>query len=93
MRGFAERMAMNTPIQGSAADIIKKAMVNVFEKIDGKFKTKLIAQVHDELIFDCTPDEDDEITNIVVSTKEEAVKFDDKLKLDYNTRKNWYQAK
>jgi len=92
-RSFAERMAMNTPIQGSAADIIKKAMIEVFEKIDGKFKTKLIAQVHDELIFDCHPDEVDEITNIVIETMENTVNLDVKLKVDYNTGNNWYEAK
>ncbi len=92
-RSFAERMAMNTPIQGSAADIIKKAMVEVYNAINGKFKSKLIAQVHDELIIDCTPDEVDEITKIVVETMEQTVKLNVKLKVDYNTGKNWYEAK
>jgi len=92
-RSFAERMAMNTPIQGSAADIIKKAMIEVYQKLNKNYSSKIIAQVHDELIIDCLPNELEAVTTLVVDTMEKALELDVKLKVDYNTGQNWFEAK
>jgi DNA polymerase family A. len=92
IRMFGERIAMNTPIQGSAADIIKIAMVNVHKKIKD-FKSKLILQVHDELIFDVLKEELDEIKEIVRWEMENAVNLKVPLIAEIKYGNNWYDAK
>lgn len=94
IRGFGERVALNTPIQGSAADIIKIAMVRVFEKLrKGNYKSKLLLQVHDELIIEAPEEEKDEVVKLLKDTMEDAVKLNLPLKVDINIGENWYDAK
>jgi len=94
VRSFGERTAMNTPIQGSAADIIKIAMIKVFNEMrERNLKSKLILQVHDELIIDVCKDELEEVKKILKENMENAVKLDVPLKVDMNTGNNWYDTK
>lgn len=94
VRSFAERTAINSPIQGSAADIIKIAMINMQKKLDElHLKTKMVLQVHDELIFDVPKDELDTIKKIVPEVMQSAVKLDVPLIADSNWGHNWYDAK
>lgn len=94
VRSFAERTAINSPIQGSAADIIKIAMINMQKKLDElKLKTKMVLQVHDELIFDVPKDELETIKKIVPQVMQSAVKLDVPLIADSNWGHNWYDAK
>jgi DNA polymerase-1 len=93
VRGFAERNAINAPIQGSAADIIKLAMIDVFNEINKrKLKTKMLLQVHDELIFDVYKPELDEIKSIVKDKMENAVKLSIPLTVEIGTGENWLEA-
>lgn len=88
------RLAMNTPIQGTAADIIKLAMINAFEYIEEtKVDAKLLLQVHDELIFDVNKDVVDEFTIEMVKIMEEAVELDVKLKAEASSGSSWYDTK
>ena len=88
------RLAMNTPIQGTAADIIKLAMINAFDYIEKtKVDAKLLLQVHDELIFDVNKNVIDEFTNQMVKIMEEAVKLDVKLKAEASSGSSWYDTK
>lgn len=94
IRSFAERTAMNTPIQGSAADIIKKAMIDMNERLKKEgLKTRLLLQVHDELIFEAPEDEIDQLKKIVPEVMENAVELDVPLKVDYAFGPTWYDAK
>jgi len=94
LRQFGERAAMNMPLQGSSADIIKIAMVNISKKLkECGLKTKLILQVHDELILDAPEDEADEAEQILKDGMENAVKLRVPLCVDVNRGKNWYDAK
>lgn len=94
IRGFGERVALNTPIQGSAADIIKIAMIEVYNKLKEKnLKSKLILQVHDELIIEATEDEVEEVTNLLKEVMENAVKLKVDLKVDINIGDSWYESK
>lgn len=92
VRGMAERNAINAPIQGSAADIIKLAMVNIHNKIKNKYSTKLILQVHDELVFDVYRPELERISEIVKVEMENAVSLDVPLTVDIGTGNNWLEA-
>ena len=92
IRSFGERIAMNMPIQGSAADIIKIAMIMVSEKLKGT-DSKLILQVHDELIIEAPTDKAEEVKKIVVECMENAVKLDVLLKVDANIGNSWLEAK
>lgn len=93
-RNRGKRFAMNAPIQGSAADIIKIAMVNVYKKLEEKnLKSKLILQVHDELIVEAFEDELEEVKQIVKDEMENAVKMDINLDVDLNTGNSWYETK
>ena len=88
------RLAMNTPIQGTAADIIKLAMINAFDYIEKtKVDAKLLLQVHDELIFDVNKDVVDEFTVEMVKIMEEAVELDVKLKAEASSGSSWYDTK
>ena len=94
VRSFAERTAINSPIQGSAADIIKIAMINMQNKLDElHLKTKMVLQVHDELIFDVPKDELETIKEIVPQVMQSAVQLDVHLIADSNWGHNWYDAK
>lgn len=94
MRSFAERTAINSPIQGSAADIIKIAMINMQKKLDElHLKTKMVVQVHDELIFDVPKEELETIKKIVPEVMQSAVQLDVPLVADSGWGHNWYDAK
>lgn len=91
VRAFGERTAMNTPIQGSAADIIKLAMVRVARQLrELSLKAKMILQVHDELIFEVPPDELDRTVPVIRECMESAVKLDVPLVVDMKKGYNWY---
>jgi len=92
VRQFAERTAINTPIQGTAADMIKVAMIKIYDRIKD-MKSKMILQVHDELIFDVHNDEISELKNIVRDGMEKAVKLDVPVVADIGTGDNWLDAK
>ena len=94
IRSFGERIAMNTPIQGTAADIIKIAMVNVYNQLKSRnLRSKLILQVHDELIIDTHKDEIDIVKEILYKEMTGALKLDIKLTIDSNMGYSWYDAK
>ena len=94
VREFAKRASMNAPIQGSAADIMKLAMIDIHQKlIDQKFKAKMIVQVHDELVFDCPKDELEALKTLVVNAMEKAVILEVPLKVSVEVGNNWYEAK
>ncbi|MBU5307603.1 DNA polymerase I [Clostridioides mangenotii] len=93
-RNRGKRFAMNAPIQGSAADIIKIAMVNVHKKLEeNSLKSKLILQVHDELIVETYDDEIEKVTKIVKEEMENAVQMDVHLDVDLNVGNSWYDVK
>lgn len=94
MKAMAERAAINSPIQGTAADIIKKAMVNVFHKIQEKnLEASLLLQVHDELIIECKESIQDEVEDILRREMMEAANLSVPLKVDISTGKTWYDLK
>nr|WP_072743411.1 DNA polymerase I [Sporanaerobacter acetigenes] len=94
VRSFGERVAMNTPIQGSAADIIKVAMVRVYKELKLRnLKSKLILQVHDELIIETYKDEKDEVKEILKNTMESSIKLNVPLKVDIMMGDSWYETK
>ncbi|MCY7848620.1 DNA polymerase I [Bacillus haynesii] len=94
LRSFAERTAMNTPIQGSAADIIKKAMIDMAGKLKEKnLQAKLLLQVHDELIFEAPEDEIKVLEKLVPEVMEHALELDVPLKVDCSSGPSWYDAK
>ena len=93
LRSSAERNAINAPIQGSAADIIKIAMININSEFKKQsLKSKMLLQVHDELVFDVHNSEKDQIKDIVKTTMESAVKLKVPLKIDLEFGKNWLEA-
>ena len=93
VRGMAERNAINAPIQGSAADIIKLAMIHIHQKIKaGKFKSRMILQVHDELVFDVFKPELEEIKEIVIEEMENVISLKVPVKVDYGVGNNWLEA-
>lgn len=94
IRQAGERMALNTPIQGTSADIIKKAMVEVHRKLKEKnLKSKMILQIHDELVIDTKKDELEEVKSILKDTMENTYKLNVPLKVDINIGENLYEAK
>lgn len=94
IRSFAERTAMNTPIQGSAADIIKKAMIDMADRLKKEqLQTRLLLQVHDELIFEAPENEIEKLKQIVPEVMENAVALDVPLKVDYCFGPTWFDAK
>ena len=93
-RSFGERIAMNAPIQGTAADIIKIAMNRVHRRlIDEGLKSRLLLQVHDELLIETAPDEVDEVKRILDEEMKGAADLSVELEIDTHTGKNWYEAK
>jgi len=94
IKQFAERTAINTPIQGSAADIIKAAMLDIDKALkDSGMKTKMILQVHDELVFDVPKDELDKAKRLVKKCMEEVIKLRVPIKTKMSVGKNWFEAK
>lgn len=94
IRHQGERIALNTPIQGTSADIIKKAMVEINHYLKrNNMQSKMIIQVHDELIIDCKKDELDKVRTILTEIMENTYKLDVPLKVDVSFGNNWYEAK
>ena len=94
IRQTGERIALNTPIQGSSADIIKKAMIELFDKMNEmKLKSKMILQIHDELIFDVSKDEEETLKKLVKEVMENTCKLEVPLEVEISMGANWYDAK
>ena len=94
VRQFGARAAMNTPIQGTAADIMKIAMINLDDKLkQTKADAKLILQVHDELIIECKKEQKEQVKQILQESMENAAKLSIPLKVEISEAKNWYEAK
>ena len=93
VRGAAERNAVNAPVQGSAADIIKIAMIKIHEKLEKEnFKSKMLLQVHDELVFDAYKPELENLKTLVKHEMENAYKLLVPLDVDLGTGQNWLEA-
>lgn len=87
-------MALNTPIQGSSADILKKAMVEIYNEFNKRnLKSKMLIQVHDELVFNVYKDEEEVVYNIVKDIMENTYKLSVPLVVDINKGIDWYEAK
>ena len=94
IRSSGERIALNTPIQGTAADILKKAMVEIYDEFNRReLKSKMLIQVHDELVFNVLKNELDEVKEIVRDKMENTIKLSVPLKVDIEVGNNWYEAK
>lgn len=94
LRSFAERTAINTPIQGTAADIMKRAMIDVQKAlVEAGVKSRILLQVHDELVLEVTEDEKEQVAQIVRKAMENAVKLDIPLLTDVKFGKNWAETK
>ena len=92
VRQLGERLAMNSPIQGSAADIIKIAMVKAYEALK-PLKSRLILQVHDELIIETDASEKEQVKRLLAESMENAVNLSVKLAVDFEEGSNWYELK
>ena len=93
-RSFGERVAMNAPIQGTAADIIKIAMIHVSERLKKEqLKSRLILQVHDELLIEAEESELEQVKTILREEMQGAAELSVRLEIDMHTGKNWYEAK
>ena len=93
-RSFGERVAMNSPIQGTAADIIKLAMIKVWRALrDEGLKSKLILQVHDELVIETFLEEEERVRRILEENMRSAADLAVTLEIDLHTGENWYEAK
>ena len=94
VRQFGSRAAMNTPIQGTAADIMKIAMINVFNRLEEeKLEAKIVLQVHDELIIECKKEQVDRVTELLKEEMESAMKLKVPVKVEVSEAENWYEAK
>ena len=94
VRSSGERMALNTPIQGTAADILKKAMVEIYDELNKRgLKSKMLIQVHDELVFNVYDDELDEVKELIKNIMENTFKLSVPLKVEIEIGNNWYEAK
>ena len=93
-RSFGERIAMNSPIQGTAADIMKIAMIRVFDAMQkAKLKSRILLQVHDELLIEVYEDEIDVMKQILTEHMKGAAQLAVELEIDVHTGNNWYEAK
>ena len=93
VRGASERNAVNAPIQGSAADIIKIAMINIYDKLQsGDYKSKMLLQVHDELVFDVFKPELEDMKTLIKTEMENAYKLSVPLDVDLDIGNNWLEA-
>ena len=94
VRKFGERVAMNTPIQGTAADIMKLAMIRVYQKLKEEgLKSKIVLQIHDELLVESPMEEKERVKEILISEMESVAKLKVPLKVEAEEGKNWLQAK
>jgi DNA polymerase-1 len=94
MRGFAERTAVNTPLQGTAADLIKLAMLKIDQQIrDRKLKSRMTLQVHDELLFDVVPEEVEELEQLVKYEMEHVAEFSIPIVAEVGAGQNWRDIK
>ena len=94
VRQFGNRIAMNTPIQGTAADIMKLAMINIYNKLnEQKLKSKIILQVHDELLIEAYLEEKEELEKLLKQEMENVIELKIPLKIDIEEGKNLYDAK
>ena len=93
-RSFGERVAMNSPIQGSAADIMKIAMIRVWERLEReKLQSRLILQIHDELLIETAPGEEETVRRILEEEMEHAADLSVRLETDVHSGADWYMAK
>ena len=92
VRAAAERNAVNAPLQGSAADIIKKAMIEIQKELKKDYQTKMLLQVHDELVFESPEEEVEKVTKLIKEKMENVVKLDVPLTVDIGVGDNWYEA-
>ena len=93
-RSFGERVAMNSPIQGTAADIMKLAMIHVWERMHKEnLKSRLILQVHDELLIETLAEEEEKVRQILTEEMQHAAELSVTLEIDLHTGENWYEAK
>ena len=93
-RSFGERVAMNAPIQGTAADIIKIAMIRVSERLKrDQLKSRLILQIHDELLIEAEKEEVEQVKTILREEMQGAAELSVRLEVDMHTGNNWYEAK
>jgi len=93
VRQFAERMAINTPIQGTAADLIKVAMLNIWRKLKGKgLSADMVMQVHDELVFEVPMAEKDDVMDLVKREMENVIPLKVPLKVEISSGQNWDEA-
>ena len=93
VRSFSERIAINTPIQGTAADMIKAAMVEIDAEIIRRgLASRMVLQVHDELVFEAVPDELDSMKDLVRDRMESAVDLDVPVRVDIGVGRNWLEA-
>ena len=93
-RSFGERVAMNSPIQGTAADIIKIAMIRVWKALrEAGLKSRLILQVHDELVIETALEEEEQVREILTKNMKAAADLAVTLEIDLHTGENWYEAK
>ena len=93
-RSFGERVAMNAPIQGTAADIIKIAMIRVSERLKREqLKSRLILQIHDELLIEAEKEEVEQVKTILREEMQGAAELSVRLEVDMHTGNNWYEAK
>ena len=93
-RSFGERVAMNSPIQGTAADIIKIAMIRVHDRLrEEGLKSRLILQVHDELLIEAYEEEAERVEQILQEEMQQAAELDVSLEIDMHRGRNWYEAK
>lgn len=93
-RSFGERVAMNAPIQGTAADVMKIAMIGVHRELtERKMKSRLVLQVHDELLIEAYEEELEDVKKILKEQMEQAAQLDVPLEVDMHTGRNWYEAK
>ena len=94
VRQFGARAAMNTPIQGTAADIMKIAMINLYKKLkEKKMNSKILLQIHDELLLEVKNNEREEVKILLKEAMEEAMKLKVPLKVELSEADNWYNAK
>ena len=94
VRKFGERVAMNTPIQGTAADIMKIAMIDVYNKLKKEnLDAKIILQVHDELMIECKKEDKEKVKTILKNCMENAITLLIPLKVETSEADNWYECK